>query len=214
MNLGRVVQHDPKSKLYRTRHASAPIIYADWHRYGQAFDQGEVGSCTGEAGEGVMNTQGFCGTALRTQADAVKLYSDATKIDGFGDPYPTNDRGSSGLAVAQVLKASGRISRYEHAFSLNDVLAALGRGPGMLGTNWYDSMDSPIGGYGLLEVSPNASIRGGHEVELTAVFPQARLVKGWNSWGRGWANKGTFMLSFDTLERLLAETGDYTILFK
>ncbi len=210
-SLGRVVQHDPRSLNFRTRHAGAPIIYADHRRYGEALDQDlpvPLGSCTGNAGAGILNTHGFVANShLMDETDAVNFYSLATNIDGFGQPFPPNDRGSSGLAVAKVLKTLGYISRYEHAFSLNDALAGLGRGPGMLGINWYDSFDRP-GANGLIEFTSNASVRGGHEIELTAVFPEHQLVKFWNSWGRGWANKGTGMMSFATLERLLGEQGD------
>ncbi len=213
-SLGRIIRHDPRSKGFRTRHAGAPIIFANHKRLGKPFDQGELGSCTGNAGGGCLNTEPLYNGTLATEADAVTIYSAATKLDSFLGVYPPNDTGSSGLAVAQVLKRMGRISRYEHAFSLNDVLASLGRGPGMLGIAWYSSFDSPVGPKAELKLTASAVARGGHEIELTGVDPKTKLVTGWNSWGSEWGNKGTFTISFSTLERLLKEHGDYVIPIK
>ncbi len=209
MKLGRVVNHDPRSLAFPTRHANSPIIYGSHRRYGNVFDQGSVSSCTGNAGMGCLNTAPFYSGHLYNELDAVKVYSDATK-----GVYPPTDTGSSGLAVAKVLKSKGLIAGYEHAFSLNAALSAIGRTPVMIGVNWYDSMDKPSGTDALLTVTPHAVVRGGHELFLSAVYPKNKLVKGWNSWGRSWGNHGTFTMSFSTLERLLSEQGDCTVLVK
>ncbi len=63
----------------------------------------------------------------------------------------------------------------------------------------------------MLEITANAEVRGGHEVELLGIDAENRIVKGINSWGREWGSNGYFSMSFDTLHRLLDEKGDSVV---
>lgn len=209
--LGRHVEHDPRSRMFETPHAAAPLVSAKHARHCPPFDQGDLGSCTGNAMAGAIMTDPiFRGEAL-TETDAVGIYEAATRVDSISGHYPPDDTGSSGLAVARVAAAKGLISSYSHAFSLQTALAALGRGPVIIGISWYDSFDAPVGQHAELKIASGAQVRGGHEVELLEIDVSAKTVRGVNSWGSGWGDKGFFTMSFDTLERLLSEGGDCTV---
>jgi hypothetical protein len=208
--LGRHVEHDPKSFGFPAE--SAPVLKSVMHkRLCPPFDQGNLGSCTGNAMAGLLMTEpvhtGPIG--ILGEKDAVELYSYATAHDNVRGVYPPSDTGSTGLAVAKAAKAKGWIKSYRHAFGLQHALAALVLYPWILGSNWYDSFDSP-GPHGLISISPNAGVRGGHETEWLGIDVDAKQVRGVNSWGPTWADRGYFSMSWDDLDRLLHEQGDVT----
>ncbi len=214
--LGRHVRHDPRSLQYRFAKTGVRVITKTWDRHIPILDQGDVGSCTGNALVGALATspvfEGLPGPTLLTPLDevlALRMYSEAEVIDGDG-PYPPNDYGSTGLSVCQAGKADGLLSGYTHAFGLDDTLAALMDGPVLLGINWYSSFDQPAP-TGLVTISPGAWIRGGHEIVARGVDVATMSVLLDNSWGAGWGNAGSFSMSFDTLTQLLAEQGDATV---
>jgi C1A family cysteine protease len=205
--LGRVVEHDPRSLSFPA--PDGKVKSKTWRHYGPILDQGDVGSCTGNAAAQAMNTtpnhhHGF----LLTEADALDIYHWATVLDGYPGEYPPDDTGSSGLAAAKALKQRQSITRYEHAFGLDHALAALMSGPVMLGTNWFDGMFNPDGkGY----VTPDGAVAGGHEYLLVGVNLNGRSVTCLNSWGSSWGLKGKFHMTFDTLDALLSADGDATL---
>ncbi|MFD1274828.1 hypothetical protein ACFQ51_34645 [Streptomyces kaempferi] len=150
--LGRHVHHDPRSLDYA--HGVLPtsaIKTVDWTRRVPHFDQGQLGSCTGNAATGLLGTDsatrsGFTsvtldGNVLPVDEDlAVKVYSLATQLDEFDGAYPPTDTGSSGLGAAKALVKLGLAARYTHAFSLDALKSALQTGPVMVGTTWLESM--------------------------------------------------------------------------
>lgn len=208
--LGRLLQHDPASRGYPAARATGPLKKVKWVRAGSAFDQGNLGSCTGNAMAGALNTLPLHqpGKHLLKEADAVKLYELATTIDGLGDPYPPNDRGSSGLAVCKAAEQLGYITSYQHAFGVQHALEALQLGPVITGVSWYSSFDRPDA-KGLVTIG--GDVRGGHEFEVYGYDPKTDLVFAWNSWGPGWAIRGHFCFTSATWAKLLAESGDVTV---
>jgi hypothetical protein len=133
----------------------------------------------------------------------------ATRMDGIPGRYLPTDTGSSGLAAAKAARRRGWLRGYAHAFSLEQALHSLMKGPGMIGVNWYRSFDEAPGG--LLLIAPGDDVRGGHELEISEIHVERRLVRGPNSWGIGWGDRGYWTMHWSTLERLLAEQGDYLI---
>lgn len=213
--LGRHIRHDSRSLAYAYQSSAVTLRSALHTRHIPILNQGDVGACCGNAETGALGTDPLyaplvaAGKAGFTEAMALALYSAAETIDGDG-PYPPNDNGSCGLSVCKAAANEGLISGYTHCLSLDDVLDALQTGPVIVGSNWYDSFDSPDSS-GLVTISPDASVRGGHEYVMRGIDVDAQTVFADNSWGDGWADKGSFTYSWDTLERLLSEQGDGTV---
>ena len=212
--LGRHVKHDSRSKLYRHKRRGATLQTVTWTRQIPILNQGDVGSCTGNAETGALGTlPDFISLPaphpVLDEDEALALYSAAEVVDGDG-PYPPNDNGSSGLSVCQAAKAAGLISGYTHCLGVADTLDALQTGPVILGTNWYDSFDTPDAS-GLIAIAAGATVRGGHETLWRGIDTEAQTISGDNSWGTGWGLGGSMTMSWATLERLLAEQGDCTV---
>ena len=139
--LGRHVEHDPLSRAFSA--GTALVKTVTYKRHGVPFDQGELGSCTGNAMAGVLMTEPLWKPGRNlTETDAVKLYKAATKLDNIPGNYPPTDTGSSGLAVMKAAVNAKYIVGYAHSFSLDQLLGSLSLRPGILGINWYDSFDA------------------------------------------------------------------------
>jgi hypothetical protein len=206
--LGRIVEHDPRSLEYAA--PQAPALRSVAHkRHGPPFDQGQLGSCTGNAIAGLLMTDPYWHRNRHlTEADAVKFYKYATAHDSEPGTYPPDDTGSSGLAAAKAAKHYGYINSYAHAFGLQHTLAALVLDPVMIGVNWYEGFDNPDP-HGHVTIS--GQVRGGHEFELLAIDVELQRVQAINSWGIGYGEGGYFNFSWDDLDRLLSEQGDCTV---
>ena len=211
--LGRHVEHDSRSKVYAVAEADpATLASVSWTRRTPILDQGNVGSCTGNATVGALGTDPLFATIPTTvtlnEAEALAIYSAAEVIDGDG-PYPPNDNGSSGLSVAKAAKNAGLISGFTHALSLAAAQNMLTVGSAICGVSWYDSFDNPDAN-GHVTITPNAQVRGGHEIELVGMDVAARTFRLANSWSATWGDHGYFTISWADFDRLLAEQGDVT----
>lgn len=215
--LGRHIKHDPRSLAYRFDGSGLTINSVKHTRYIPVLDQGDLGSCTGNAATGNLGTGDFYVTVkdkvTLDESEAVTLYSAATALDGYQGTYPPDDTGSDGLSVAKAAQKDGLISGYQHITSLNDALAALQLGPIITGVNWYSTFDSPNNS-GVVSIGKRAYVRGGHEFVIDEVVADKKLVGATNSWGDSWGIKGRFYFSFADFERLLSEQGDATVFVK
>lgn len=212
--LGRHVHHDPRSLQYQVV-PDGTVKTVRWDRSIPVLDQGDVGSCTGNAATGHLGTapeyatltsQIAAGHLHLDEADALTLYSAAEVIDGDG-PYPPNDNGSSGLSVAKAAKNAGLISGYTHMTSLAACQTAIQGGPFIVGSDWHSSMDNPDAN-GLVTVS--GTVRGGHEYECIGYDAATDLWEFVNSWGTSYGKAGHFFYSSASLMKLLAADGDAT----
>jgi hypothetical protein len=208
--LGRHVEHDERSWAYSA--GTAAIKTVTHRRHGKAFDQGDLGSCTGNAMAGLLMTEPLWvrGRTLG-ESDAIALYKSATRLDRIRGKYPPSDTGSSGLAVMKAAVKARYIVGYGHTFSLEQLLGSLVMTPGILGVNWYSSFDAPRPD-GECRLAPKAKLRGGHEIEIFGIDARKKRVWCFNSWGPTWGGRrnGTFYFSWNTLRRLLDEQGDAT----
>lgn len=214
--LGRHVQHDPRSRGF----AAAPRVRrlrSVRHTCHIGILRQHVGSCTGNSATSALACTPFWDTlppAVRSglsQPYADQVYSDATRIDPFPGEWPPTDTGSSGLAVAKILHTRGLISGYTHAFDVDTALRALCEAPVLIGVSWWSSFDTPAAD-GRVTITKGAYERGGHEVVLDQIDARRRRVWFRNSWGPGWGVEGRAYMTFATLERLLRENGDATVM--
>jgi len=225
--LGRHVEHDPRSLAYA--HGVLPktaITSVDWPRRIPVLDQGQLGSCTGNAGTGLLGTgsagrSGWTSVGITATAAAASHGTFtagvhpldeqfATVLDGVSGAYPPDDTGSSGIGVAKALKTLGLATSYTHAFSIAALNSALQQGPVMIGVPWLNSMFDPATD-GRIAVDKASGVAGGHEIELNRY--DATTGEYWisNSWGSSWGIKGSGYLTSVDLAWLLSQQGDVTV---
>lgn len=208
--LKRHVYHDSRSKRYAFDTSKLVVTSVVHPRAIPILDQGDLGSCTGNAGIGALATDPLYKTLPKNlkyplnESGAISLYSDAEVIDGSG-PYPPNDNGSCGLSIAKALQNANIISGYQHTFTLDDALKALTVTPIIVGINWYDSMSTPQKDG---RVSPVGYIAGGHEIVAREIDAKNQRVWFDNSWGKSWGVNGRFYLTFKDFGTLLDQQGD------
>ncbi len=208
--LGRHVEHDPRSRGFAYLPPAKLTLTRSltWPRRAPILDQGQLGSCTGNAMAGWLGTDPHGTSKGIDEPLAVSLYSDATRLDPYPGAYPPEDTGSSGLAVCKAAQNRGLLTSYRHAFDFAATLDALTHGPIIVGVPWYESMFTPQAS-GYLTIS--GSVVGGHEFLIRGIDPRKKHVLADNSWGYDWGRKGRFWLHWADLERLLSEDGDATV---
>jgi hypothetical protein len=218
MRLGRHQQLDGRSLAYTVsvEEARRPIHPAAWVPPIPTLDQGNLGSCTGNAGAyhlsalygkdhlGEIKLDNLTMSAVDGSANerfAIGLYSRATAVDPWPGTYPPDDTGSSGLAVSQVLKRMHLINSYQHATSLRTFATLLQRGGVITGWPWYDAWFSPDNDGFVDSGNWEASgVAGGHEIYCEALEswdeadPGNSVLLFHNSWGDGWGDHGCFRM--------------------
>lgn len=239
--LGRNVNHDPRSAAYPHSRRAMPIVTRDrWPRGIPILDQSNLhsqnihvegdpdslGSCVPNTGV----TAAACANVLVTvprgqitwngQTDdvidenlAIDWYRFVTANDPFSGAWPPLDTGSDGTTMAEMMRQWGIVEEYRHAFGgVTDVLDALMTGGVMMGSVWKSSMFYPTP-TGFLEITPNAWDAGGHQYWLNGrVSTEDQWVEMDNSWNPSWGEDGRAKIRWSTLDQLLDENGDGTIL--
>lgn len=221
--LGRHVHHDPRSlRFARGVLPASAIKTVDWTRRAPIFDQGNLGSCTGNAAAGLLGTDSAAREGLTSvtvsgnvlpvdETLAVQVYSLATQLDSFQGAYPPDDTGSSGLGAAKALVKLGLATKYTHAFSLDALKSALQTGPVMVGTVWLESMFDVHPDTGYVHVDRTSQVAGGHEYVLSAFDTSTLAFRLDNSWGESWGVKGSAWLTQADTQWLLGQHGDITV---
>ena len=134
---------------------------------------------------------------------AMMLYNEAKKVDEWpGEDYD----GTSVLAGMKVAKKLGWYESYDWAFTLEEIILAVSHvGPVVMGTNWYEGMETPEPHTGL--VKPTGWNLGGHcwiinGNNLGGFFDCS------NSWGTSWGINGTFRITHEDLWYLMEHGGE------
>lgn len=213
--LGRHVHHDPRSLNYKVV-SNGTRVSRSHRRYVGPFDQGQTGSCVGNATEGVLATAPFYGR-LKPQrqaglqfneAGAVSIYSLATQLDPYPGQYPPTDTGSDGLSGAKAAMKMGYIKGYQHITSIDAAWTAIQTVPFIMGTVWLTDMDNPDSN-GIVHAS--GTVRGGHEYEVFSYNATKGLWGMWQSWGPDFGIGGKFYMNDDSFQYLLSQQGDATV---
>lgn len=212
--LGRHVLHDSRSKRFAVQPRRGGWKTVRHVRHVPVWDQGDLGSCTGNAALGALGTGRLYEAAKGynvpfTEETAVGVYSAATKIDPYEGTYLPTDTGSDGLSVAKVLHKNGWISGHRHALSLDAALTGLQDDAVITGTVWPEGFDEPDAD-GLVKYEGQE--RGGHEYVVDEMDVENRLVWFTNSWGLGYGKNGRACMTWETWGKLLANHGDVTVL--
>jgi hypothetical protein len=232
--LGRHVRHDPRNARYPVGVLPASAIQSvHWDRAEAILDQGQLGSCTGNAGTGWLGTANAAGAGLTSvvigsagakashghfkaqtytldEAFAVQLYGLATDIDPYSGQYPPTDTGSDGPSIGAALKLLGLSTGYAHAFSLDALKSAIQVSAVLWGTEWLNSMFDPDSS-GTLTVDPASGVAGGHELVISGFDVNAGRWIVDNSWGTGWGLLGSCFVSDSDMAYLLSQQGDITV---
>ncbi len=223
--LGRHIAHDSRSLAYAHEVLPTSALKAvEWTRRIPILDQGQVGSCTGNALTGVIGTDSANRTAspvVQLRADskkifkagtytldektALKFYSLNTREDDCDGTYPPDDTGSSSLAAGKSGKAVGLFDGYTHAFSLQAMQTALQKGGVLIGIPWLKSMYTTKKD-GELDVDPESGVAGGHELAVSG-WDKSRF-KIDNSWNTSFGDNGSCYATNDQMQYLLSQGGD------
>jgi hypothetical protein len=224
--LGRHVHHDSRSLDYEylPRDATPKKQNTFWDSAIGPLNQGNVGSCTGNAESQWLNTN-FANTVrdathhgtYLNEADALAIYSLGTHLDGNPQAYPPNDTGCAGIFVAQAGEQLGYLDGYTHTFSFTALQAALETTPTINGTIWTTTMFTPRNGLVKVGKLVESNVAGGHEYLAVGIDWTEEVFIFRNSWGDtdAWAGckpGGYFAVGFKDYQRLLAEQGDVTVL--
>ncbi|OCB15068.1 hypothetical protein [Mycobacterium intracellulare] len=224
--LGRHVHHDSRSLGYEflPRRAKPKGKNTLWGSSIAPLNQGQLGSCTGNATAQWLNTDFAAavrkstnkGRAL-TEKDAVKIYSLGTTLDNQAGQYPPDDTGCDGISVAKAGVKLGYLDKYSHTFSFTALQAALEKTPVIVGTLWTNTMMTPKNGLVKIGRLTNSNIAGGHEYLGCGIDFTEEVIIFRNSWGDqdawpGCKPGGYFAIGFADYQKLLAEQGDATIL--
>lgn len=185
-----------------------------------------LGSCGGNSGTEVAAALLTAQEALAAGLDttdavaaekfAIGVYADATACDQWNDvTFPSDDCGTSGLAIAKVLKKRGIADSYTTATTAEAIARDLAHGTLLYGTPWYQAWFDPTGTDALLddikgwEASP---VAGGHLVTVTALEkvafhrsgrldPKRTIIRARNHWTASWGDRGSFRMSLDLYQK-------------
>jgi hypothetical protein len=222
--LGRHVHHDSRSLdyLFLPPDATPKKKSVTWGSKAPALNQGQVGSCTGNAMTNFLNSifadviRTFQKRNFLTEADALTFYHWATVEDTYKGTYPPTDTGSDGLSVCKGAQHLGWLGSYNHLVSFSSVQAAVENTPAIQGTVWTNKMFKPVNGLVKVGKITDSTIAGGHEYHLCGIDWTNDLMIYRNSWGDvadwpGCKPGGFFAMTFKDVQNLLAEQGDVTV---
>lgn len=210
--LGRHVEHDERSRGFSFMATPKKPATVLWDHVVPVLDQGNLGSCTGNALAQWLNVTSNRakrpGKPVLDEKGAVQLYSVATQVDGIPGHYPPEDTGSSGLAVCKAGKRLGFLTSYRHAFSFSSFQSAMQSSPVIVGSAWHEGMFTPDAN-GFLSLT--GAVAGGHEYLVLGMDTVNQHVTILNSWSDSWGQHGRAHIRFDDFRALLADQGDVTV---
>lgn len=196
-----------------------------WH---WSHDQGDEGAC-----EGFGNSMMMALINGGARYNPWWLWDRGKMVDEWSDTNPGDDNGTSGRAVAEVMRTAGNVSvkpvgvqpaysrtiaskvgdvsqgiaAYRWATTVDQMRAGLAAGiPIALGVNWYERFDTPEkrNGEDYIFIG-NSGVRGGHCVCIYGASDKRQAFRLKNSWGRSYP---LVWVPYTTMQRLLNEDGE------
>jgi hypothetical protein len=211
--LGRLIQYDERNLKFPSIRGIESRIPRSWTwALDKYLDQGVEGSCVGFSfGHSALARP----SVLWSVDDSVarELYFLAQRLDEWeGGAYPGADpfyEGTSVLAGAKAAKQYEHFKNYEWAYDINSLILAIGyKGPAVLGTYWYYSMDD-VNSQGF--VVPSGDIAGGHAIAIIGVNVKDKYFLLQNSWSTDWGINGRCKVSFNDMAFLLSQDGEVCV---
>lgn len=206
--LGRLHVSDDRDRLFLAAPLLAPPEapkpkWRYWWNLGARLNQGQTSTCVAHAWVHLAENSPVTRPGT---LDPIAIYQRATEIDEWVDNDGDLNFGTSVRAGAKAMAELSVISEYRWAWDLQTAVEwLLTKGPLVIGVDWYSEMMRPTyDGF----IWPAGSLVGGHAVVLDGVNTVNRFVRGLNSWGPDWGNKGTFRLTFEALEALIVADGE------
>lgn len=208
--------HDQRSRDYPVRAAARVPQRKQWSP-GAVLDQGREGACVGFgwtaealASPVRVNFDRVKATPLRDpQRIASYVYKQAQAMDEWpGEDY----EGTSVNAGAKIMRNLGLVKEYRWAFGVDQMIAALQKGPVVIGIPWYESMyEAPNG-----KVVIGGQNVGGHCLLVTGYDTRSGTpVYTWrNSWGLDYGTGGSAEISHNDLGFLLRQNGEACVTWK
>lgn len=169
------------------------------------LDQGSEGACTGFGFAHVYGTTPRRKSPVDDAFARQRYYRARQEDEWPGENYD----GSSVLGAMEAARKDGLILSYRWATTLEEIVYALSYyGPVEIGVNWYTGMfDTDSDGF----IHPTGKIEGGHAPAIGGVNMTHRYFVIFNSWGKDWGMNGSARISFDDLDRLRREQGEFAL---
>lgn len=187
------------------------------------FDQGQLGSCTGNAMAGAFAFahQGVVVSRLMAYYNARALEGSVRQdagaqirdvVKGMAQtgacqeklwPYVTKKFATKPTVAAYQDAGRHRVSNYQRLTSLDNMLACLASGePFIFGFSVYESFESEqVAKTGVLNMPARSEqLLGGHAVCAVGYDQKTQRFKIRNSWGADWGQQGYFTMPFNYLE--------------
>ena len=239
--LGRHVRHDDRSWDYRFDTSGLSVVSAKHTRRIPVLDQGQLGSCTGNAGIGCLGTDPFYSSLPGMTSPGVR-----SLIAMGGDARAEVTLAGLGTQVRYTFDEAGAVALYSDATKADDypgqyppddtgsdgltiakVLQKAGEISGYTHTFTLDDALKALGVTPVItgvnwysnmfdpdadgRVYPTGTIAGGHEFVVDEIDAANQRVWFTNSWGDSWGIGGRAYLTFADWGDLLGQQGDVTI---
>ena len=186
----------------------------------KVLNQGGCGSCVGKA------TNGIVSAGHKQALSSLYIYTRCKQEDGIPTtegtfprvalkvvhqegacpedvlPYAKLQECLSFPAITQLMKdaaAPYKVKGYARLWSLGEIKQALAGGKMVLGGILVTDSFAYWDGQGVIPV-PAGHILGGHAIAICGYDDERKALRGINSWGTGWGDKGFFWLSYDFVD--------------